>query len=41
MKLFSTFIAVIAGILIMDGSYLLASMAIILSFYDQKGLLFE
>lgn len=41
MKLFSIFLAVMAGMLIMNGNYVLAVMAIIVALYDQKGLLFE
>lgn len=41
MKLFSIFIAVIAGMLLMNGNYVLAMMAIVAAVYDQKGLLFE
>lgn len=41
MKLFSIFIAVIAGVLLVNGNYILAVMALICALYDQKGLLFE
>lgn len=41
MKLFSIFIAMLAGILLVNGNYVLAVMAIIVALYDQKGLLFE
>lgn len=41
MKLFSIFIAVLAGILLVNGNYVLAVMAVVCAIYDQKGLLFE
>lgn len=41
MKLFSIFIAVIAGVLLVNGNYVLSVMALICALYDQKGLLFE
>lgn len=41
MKLFSIFLAVMAGMLLMNENYVLAILLVITALYDQKGLLFE